>query len=66
MADEASAWMAAVSRQRYQRGMGDFSTNYAAQLGVPNPFNAVNLPQFSSARCTELLGAMASDSGGRT
>jgi hypothetical protein len=32
------------SRDIHQRGAGDFETNYAQELGLPNPFNAVNWP----------------------
>ena len=32
------------SRDYHRRGSGDFETNYAAALGLPNPFGAPNWP----------------------
>jgi hypothetical protein len=36
-----------ASRDYHRRGSGDFQTNYAAALGLPNPFNAPNWPAVS-------------------
>jgi len=33
-----------ATRDFHRRGSGDFQTNYAAELGLPNPFNAPNWP----------------------
>jgi hypothetical protein len=36
-----------VSRDYHRRGSGDFHTNYAGALGLPNPFKAFNWPAIS-------------------
>ncbi|MGH9659095.1 MAG: hypothetical protein ACRD96_11165, partial [Bryobacteraceae bacterium] len=36
-----------ASRDFHRRGSGDFQTNYAAALGLPNPFQAANWPVIS-------------------
>ncbi|MGH9721716.1 MAG: carboxypeptidase-like regulatory domain-containing protein [Bryobacteraceae bacterium] len=42
-----------ATRDFHRRGSGDFQTNYAAALGLPNPFNAPNWPAISG---TDLPG----------
>jgi hypothetical protein len=36
--------LVSASRDYHRRGSGDFETNYAAALGLPNPFHAPNWP----------------------
>jgi hypothetical protein len=36
-----------ASRDFHRRGSGDFETNYATALGLPNPFGATNWPAIS-------------------
>ncbi len=42
-----------ASSDYHRRGSGDFETNYAAALGLPNPFNAPNWPVITG---TGLMG----------
>src|SRR5262249_8064228 len=44
--------LVSASRDYHRRGSGDFETNYAAALGLPNPFQAPNWPAISG----EVLG----------
>ena len=38
--------IATGSRDYHRRGAGDYQTNYARTLGLPNPFQSVNWPTF--------------------
>src|SRR5258708_38305752 len=50
-----------ASRDYHRRGSGDFETNYAAALGLPNPFQAANWPAISG---TDLPGGYPFGSAG--
>src|SRR5262245_23196756 len=41
--------LVSASRDFHRRGSGDFETNYAAALGLPNPFGAANWPNISGS-----------------
>jgi hypothetical protein len=41
-----------ASSDYHRRGSGDFETNYAAALGLPNPFEAANWPAITGTGLT--------------
>jgi hypothetical protein len=49
------------SRDYHRRGSGDFETNYASALGLPNPFQAANWPSITG---TDLPGGYPFGSAG--